>query len=104
MVEVDGHVGVVGDFEVCDLIVVDVIFVDLFGDDEEPHVVLLLEHDLHLVQDELQFLALVHRAVGLHLHLLQDAGGLQDVVLVLFGLDNHEDASRVFHLGVWGST
>jgi hypothetical protein len=42
VIEVDGHVRVVGDFEVCDLIVVDVIFIDLFGDDEEPNVVLLL--------------------------------------------------------------
>ena len=100
MIEVDGHVCVVGDFEVCDLIVVDVIFIDLFGDDEEPDVVLLLDHDLHLVQNELQFLALVHRTVGLHLHLLQNGGGLQDVVFILFGLDDHENAPCVFHLSV----
>lgn len=70
MVEVDGHVGEVGDFEICDLIVVDVVLVDLLGDDVETHVVLLLQHDLHLVQDELQLLTLIHRSIGLHLHLL----------------------------------
>ena len=70
LVEVDGHVGVEHGLDVCDFGVVDVVLVDLFGNDVESHVVLLLKHDLHLVENELQLLSLVHRPVGLDLHLL----------------------------------
>lgn len=100
VVEVDGHVGVVGDLEIGNLVIVDIVLVDLLGNDEEAHVIRPLQHDLHLVQDELQFLTLVHRPVGLHLHLLQDTGRLADVVLVLLALHDHQHASRVFHLKI----
>lgn len=102
MVEIDGHVGIVGDLEIGNLIIVDIVLVDLLGNDEETHVILLLQHDLHLVHDELQFLTLVHRSVGLHLHLLQDTRRLSNVVLVLLALDDHQNASRVFHLRLRG--
>ncbi len=98
VVVVGGHVGVEGDLEVDDVGVVDVVLVDLLGDDEEAHVVLLLEHDAHLVQDELQLLSLVHRPVRLHLHLLQDLCCLQDVVLVLLALHDQHHAACVLHL------
>lgn len=60
IVVVDGHVCIEVDFEVCDFWVIDVILIDFFGDDEEPDVIFLLEHDLHLIKDELQLLSLVH--------------------------------------------
>ena len=99
LVVVAGHVGVESDLEVHDVGVVDVVLVDLLGDDEEPHVVLLLEHDPHLVEDELQFLPFVHRAVGLHLHLLQDLRRLHNIVFVLLALDDEHDAAGVLDLG-----
>lgn len=53
IVEVDGHVCKIRDLEVCNLIIIDIVFIDLLGDDEETNEVFLLEHDLHLVEDEL---------------------------------------------------
>lgn len=53
IVEVDGHVCKICDLEVCNLIIIDIVFIDLLGDDEETNEVFLLEHDLHLVKNEL---------------------------------------------------
>jgi hypothetical protein len=97
MIVVDGHVRVIANLEVSYLLVVDVILVDLLGNDEEPHIVLLLQHDLHLVQDELQLLPAVHRTVGLHLHFLQDARRLQDVAALL-PFHDQQHAPCVLHL------
>ena len=42
MVVIDGDIRKVVDFEVSDVVLVDVVLVDLFGDDEEADVVFLL--------------------------------------------------------------
>jgi len=104
MVIVAGHVSVEGDLEVDNVGLIDVVLVDFFGDDEEAYVVALLEHDAHLVEDELQLLAFVHGAVGLHLHFLQDLGCLHDVVLIFLALDDEHHAAGVLDLGVGRGT
>lgn len=98
VVEVDGHVCEVCNLEVCNLVIIDVVLIDLLGDNEEPNEVLLFEHDLHLVENELQLFTFVHRSVGLHLHFLQNVGGLKDIIIVFFVLHDHQHASCVFHL------
>ena len=98
MVVVDSHVGVEESLEVGDLGVIDVIFIYFFGDDVEPDVIFFLEHDLHLVKDELQFLTFVHRSVGFHLHFLQNVGSFQNVIIIFFALHDQHYASCVFHL------
>ena len=60
LVEVAGHVGVEVGLQVSELRIIDVILVDLLGDDVEANAVLLLEHDLHLVENEFQLFSLVH--------------------------------------------
>lgn len=97
MIKVDGHVCIEGDLEVSNFIVVDVVFIDLFGNDEESHIILLLQHDLHLVKNELKLFTLIHGSIGLHLHLLQNACCLQNIIFVLFVLHNHQHTSCVFH-------
>ena len=42
IVEVDGHVCKICDLEVSNFIIIDVIFVDLLGDDKETNEILLL--------------------------------------------------------------
>ena len=76
MIVIDCQIWVVSDLDVGDLIVVDVLLVDLFADDEQAHEVFLFDHYFHLVEDKLEFLAPVHRAVGLDLDLLQNWGCL----------------------------
>ncbi len=104
VVVVGSHVGVEVDLDICNFWVVDVVLVDLFGDDEETHIVLLLEHDLHLVHDELQLLSLIHRPVGLHLHFLQNRSRLHNVVVVLFPPHDQHYAPSVLHLHTPTST
>jgi len=60
MIVVNGQIRVIIDLNVCDLIIIDVIFVDLFADNEQPNKVFFLYHDFHLIQDELKFLSSVH--------------------------------------------
>ena len=60
VVVVDSHVRVEIGLDISDFRIVDVILIDLFGDDVESNVIFLLEHDLHLVKNELKFLSFVH--------------------------------------------
>lgn len=54
------EVGVKSDLNIGDLVVVQVLLVDFFADDEQTNKILFLDHDLHLVEDKLQLLASVH--------------------------------------------
>lgn len=49
MVVVNGEVGEIGDFYVSNFIIIDVILVNLFADDKQPHEIFFLDHDFHLV-------------------------------------------------------
>lgn len=98
VVIVYGHVGVEIGLDICDFRIVDVVLIDLFGDDVETDIVFLLEHDLHLVKNELKFLSFVHRSVGLHLNLLQNHGCLHYVVIIFLAFHDQHNASGVFHL------
>ena len=49
VVVVDSHVRVEIGLDISDFRIVDVILIDLFGDNVESNVIFLLEHDLHLV-------------------------------------------------------
>lgn len=60
VIVVDGQIRVVSDLNVGDFVVVDVLLVDLLADDVQSDVIFLLDHDLHLVQNELEFLSSVH--------------------------------------------
>ena len=60
MVMVNCHVSVELNFKVCDGVVSQVVFVYLFTDNEKPHMVFLLKHDLHLVENKLQLFPFVH--------------------------------------------
>jgi hypothetical protein len=89
VIVVDGQVGVVVDFNISDLVVVYVIFVDLFADDVQTDMVVLFQHDLHLVHDKLKLLSSVHRPISLNLNLLQDVGCLHQVILIFLALYDH---------------
>ena len=76
MVIVHGQVGIIIDFNIGNLVVIDIVLVDFFTDYEESHVVALFDHYFHLVKDEFKLLSSVHRAVGFDLDLLKDIGCL----------------------------
>ena len=101
---VNCHVSVELNFKVCDGVVSQVVFVYLFTDNEKPHMVFLLKHDFHLVENKLQLFPLVHRPIGLDLHLLKDTCGLQNIIIVLLTLDQHQHAPGVLNLNLTHST
>lgn len=70
MVVVHGQVGIILNFDIGDLVIVQIVLIDFLTDDEESNIILLLYHNLHLIQDELQLLASVHGSIGLDLDLL----------------------------------
>ena len=80
------------------LIIVDIILVDLLGDDEESNEILLFYHYLHLIENKLELLSLVHRTIGLNLNFLKNICSLQDIVIILLVLNNHQYASSIFNL------
>lgn len=49
MVVIDGKIWVISDFNVSDFIIVNVLFVDFFTDDKKSDVILLFQHDFHLI-------------------------------------------------------
>ena len=98
VVVVDSHIGVEIGLEISDLRIVDVVLIDLFGDDVESNVIFLLEHNLHLVKNEFQLLSFVHRSIGFHLNFLQNHGCIHDIVIIFLSFHDQHHASCVFHL------
>ena len=60
LVEIASHVSIEISLQVSNLRVIDIVFIDLLGDNVETNVIFFLKHDLHLVKDKLEFLSFVH--------------------------------------------
>ena len=57
---------------------------NLSANDLSANVVVLEQAHAHLLEQELDLLALLHRAVGFHLQLLEDGSRLVNIRLALF--------------------
>lgn len=92
------HIRVEQDFNVCNFIIVDVILVDLFGNDEQPHEIFLLDHDFHLIEDKFKLFSLIHGSICLDLDFLQNLGCLKDIIVALLAFHNEQNASSILNL------
>lgn len=70
VVVVDCHIRIIGNFYICNLVITQILLIDLFADDVQSHIIFLLYHDLHLVQDKFKFFPSIHWSVSFHLHFL----------------------------------
>jgi len=75
--------------------------IDLLTDDKESNIILFLNHNLHLIKNELQLLPFVHTPVSLHLHLLHNLSRLINVVGWFIKLNHHQTTARILYFQIY---